>query len=218
MLRHHIRKYEQQDPEFVQQLIGGFFVDDLLTSCSGWEAALDLYEKARMRMKEGEGGLTLRKWKTNDKVLANEISEREKKKDVESTSETSDVKNTTGKGERTEPKPKVLGITWDNEADTLEFDLGKIGKDIGDAPQATKRSILSTLASLFDPHGIVSPIAVVAKILFQELCVLKLGWDDSLPAELCVRWETSLRNSKETNKIYIPRCVLDYNKEDVLSV
>ena len=39
----------------------------------------------------------------------------------------------------------------------------------------TKRSILSILASLFDPQEIISPIAVTAMVLSQDLCVQKLG-------------------------------------------
>ena len=80
-------------------------------------------------------------------------------------------------------KPRVLGITWDNKRDTLEFNLGKVGKEIGKSSTATKRGIINTLASVFDPHGLDSPVAVSAKILFQELCVETLGWDDPLPAE-----------------------------------
>ena len=33
VLRHHIRRYEEEDPEFFNTLLGGFFVDDLVTSC-----------------------------------------------------------------------------------------------------------------------------------------------------------------------------------------
>ena len=79
----------------------------------------------------------------------------------------SSAKNVMGQVESAEAKLKVLGITWDKNTDTLEIDLGKVGKNIGDAKQVTKRGILSTLASLFDPHGIASTLIVVAKILFQ---------------------------------------------------
>ena len=42
----------------------------------------------------------------------------------------------------------------------------------------TKRGILSTLTSHFDPLGLVSPIGVAGKVLFQDLCKDKLGWDN----------------------------------------
>jgi len=53
----------------------------------------------------------------------------------------------------------------------------------------TKRGILSTLASVFDPHGLISPVVVSAKILFQELCQGKLDWGDPLPEDKQGRWE-----------------------------
>ena len=84
-----------------------------------------------------------------------------------STAHISSAKNVTGQVEIAEAKLKVLCITRDSNADTLEIDLGKVGKNIGDAEQVTKRGILGTLACLFDPNGIASPLTVVAKILFQ---------------------------------------------------
>ena len=64
-LRHHIKKDENEDPEFVEKMIGGFFVDDLVVGCEDTQEALTLYKKAKSRM--SEAGFHLRKWKTNDK-------------------------------------------------------------------------------------------------------------------------------------------------------
>eukprot|EP00112_Aurelia_sp_Birch-Aquarium-sp1_P002538 Seg128.14 transcript_id=Seg128.14/GoldUCD/mRNA.D3Y31 product="hypothetical protein" protein_id=Seg128.14/GoldUCD/D3Y31 len=214
VLRHHIRRYEEEDPEFVNTLIGGFFVDDLVTGCGDPQEALTLYEKAKRRMKEG--GFALRKWKTNDGELAKEIAQRDGesvKKEANATEDPLYAQETLDEQSTGDGKGKVLGISWDNERDTLEFDLGKVGKEIGKTSQATKRGILSTLASLFDHHGLVSPVAVSAKILFQELCLEKLGRDDPLPEDKCVRWETWLKDLKCTNTISIPRCVVDESKE-----
>ena len=218
VLRHHITRYENEDPEFVNTLIGGFFVDDLVTGCADPQEALTLYEKAKRRMKEG--GFTLRKWKTNDEELAKEIAQREgesEKKEQKTTGDPSYAQETLGAQSTADGKGKVLGIAWDNERDTLEFDLGKVSKEIGKTSQTTKRGILSTLASLFDPHGLVSPVAVTAKILFQELCLEKLGWDDPLPEDKRVRWETWLKDLKCTNTISVPRCVFAECKGKVLS-
>ena len=72
--------------------------------------------------------------------------------------------------EETGEKTKVLGIVWDTEKDNLQLELGKMLKLGGNAP--TKRGILITLASLFAPMGILSPVAVIAKVLFR-ICVRK---------------------------------------------
>ena len=62
-------------------------------------------------------------------------------------------------------KTKVLGITWHYNKNIWEFPPDVKGGEIDMGVQATKRGILSSLASLFDPLGLISPIAVSAKIL-----------------------------------------------------
>ena len=217
VLQHHFQSYQDVDPEFVRRMIEGFFVDDLVTGCSNTQEAYTLYKKARMRMLEG--GFRLRKRKTNDKALGVKIAECEKEiEDKERKSaheECSYAKETPGVSRDIGGKTKVLGIPWDSERDALEFDLVRVGHASNTTP--TKRGILSTLATLFDPLGLVSPIGVVAKVLFQELCMEKVGWDDPLPQDKVARLETWLGNLKKTNTISIPRCVLDGTDGKILS-
>ena len=132
-----------------------------------------------------EGGFTLRKWKTNDSVLAGIISQGEVKVIAEN-EENSYVKETLGVEDHSNGSAKVLGITWDNQKDLLEFELCKLGKEIKNTHCPTKRDILSILASLFDPLGLTSPVTVTAKITFQELCLEKLNWDDPLSKDKCL--------------------------------
>jgi hypothetical protein len=42
----------------------------------------------------------------------------------------------------------------------------------------TKRNVLSELSRIFDPLGIISPVLVSMKLLFQELCSENYDWDD----------------------------------------
>ena len=68
---------------------------------------------------------------------------------------------------------KVLGQAWDSDNDSLHFNFEVLANK-AKSLQATKRNVLSLLASLFDPLGIVSPVTVSMKILFQEICNQKL--------------------------------------------
>ena len=219
VLRHHIMRYKEKDPEFVAKMIGGFFVDDLVTGCNDTQGALILYEKARDRMKEG--GFTLRKWKTNDGELADKIAKKEsewiERKSNPNLEDQSFAKETLGTIGNMSEKTKVLGITWDYNKDIWEFPLDIKGGEIDKSVQATKRGILSSLASLFDPLGLVSPIAVSAKILFQELCLEKLGWDDPLPIDKANRWEAWLRDLKGAGTISVPRCAVSVKKGTLVS-
>lgn len=176
VLRHHVNRYKNVDSQFVECLTKAFFVNDLVTSCHDSTTAHALYEKARERM--SEGGFKLRKWKTNDKIVARKIQENENASTHKNVlSETESVRENPVLSE--DKKNKVLGLVWDNEQDSLEFNLSKIYGNVSSAIP-TKRGILSTLATLYDPLGLISPIAVPAMILFQDLCLDKLDWDSPL--------------------------------------
>ena len=85
-------------------------------------------------------------------------------------------------------KIKVLGICWDTKEDTLEIDLQKVEQKTA-TERATKRSILSSLAIIYDPLGIVSPVAINDKVMFQEMCQKNLGWDDPIPEDKELQWK-----------------------------
>uniref|UniRef100_A0A182NZE3 Uncharacterized protein n=1 Tax=Anopheles epiroticus TaxID=199890 RepID=A0A182NZE3_9DIPT len=59
----------------------------------------------------------------------------------------------------------VLGISWRPESDELIFDSSVCDN----ADTSTKQSILSRIAKMYDPLGLVAPVIVRAKILMQEL-------------------------------------------------
>ena len=44
--------------------------------------------------------------------------------------------------------------------------------------QPTKRNILSIISTIYDPVGYLQPITIPLKILFQEICKLKVDWDE----------------------------------------
>jgi len=139
------------------------------------QGALILYEKARDRMKEGR--FTLRKRKTNFGEQAMKIARKEhegiEKKPNSNIEDQSFAKEKLGTIEKMSEKTKVLGITWDYNKDIWGFPLDVKGGEIDKGLQATKRGILSSLALLFDPLGLISSIAVSVKILFQELFLEK---------------------------------------------
>ena len=44
-----------------------------------------------------------------------------------------------------------------------------------------KRGILSGLAKVYDPLGVVSPVMVVAGKIFQDVCNQGTSWDSPVP-------------------------------------
>eukprot|EP00794_Sanderia_malayensis_P015458 gene15458-biopygen12863 len=67
-----------------------------------------------------------------------------------------------------------------------------------------------------DNSGIVSPLCVKAKIIFQELCKQNLGWDDPVPEEQQRRWEAWVSELNEVKSITIPRFMFYEGEGEVL--
>ena len=220
VLRHHINKYVEEDPELVRKLIGGFFVDDLVTGGKDVKGTLLLYKKAKETMKAG--GFSLRKWKTHNAELAREIDRLEnaegRERENDPGSNVSYAKETLGASiGPAEDRGKVLGLNWNYKEDTLELDLENVGKNIDNKIMPTKRSILSTLASLFDPLGLICPVGVSARIMFQELCLGKVEWDEPLTFEKHKEWEEWLKDLTKVKEISIPRCMFEGNAGEILN-
>ncbi|XP_070068163.1 uncharacterized protein [Drosophila takahashii] len=90
-------------------------------------------------------------------------------------------------------------------ADT-EMELHQIKETTSDL--VTKRTILSIASSLFDPLGLVTPNIIVAKIILQELWLLKLHWDESVPQGIHTAWKSLLQSLTSLESVAIPRYCL----------
>ncbi|KMQ91444.1 hypothetical protein RF55_8691 [Lasius niger] len=116
------------------------------------------------------GGFELRKWASNSPVLLVDI----------------DPANhglACNKSLQANELVKILGISWNPALDTFQFQV-ELSTDIPN----TKRSILSTIARLFDHLGWVTPVIITTKIFMQQLWQLQLDWDETLPSEVFLRW------------------------------
>ncbi|XP_076377847.1 uncharacterized protein LOC117225086 [Megalopta genalis] len=164
-------------------IINDFYVDDLLT---GTETILDA-QKLRDEITNilEQAGFQLRKWVTNSpNILKNNLEPVEEK-------EISIDKD-----------PKTLGLLWSPDEDLLRFSLS-----FEKHRRVTKRVILSEIAQIFDPLGIIGPIITRAKIIMQELWQLKTGWDESISQELHTQWQQYRNDLQELVSLKIPRGV-----------
>ena len=62
-----------------------------------------------------------------------------------------------------------------------------------------KRIILSSTAKILDPLGIMSPVFVAFKILFQDIRKKEADWDTPLGGEILKQWRSLLRHAKHFN-------------------
>ncbi|KAI3356834.1 hypothetical protein L3Q82_003487 [Scortum barcoo] len=97
---------------------------------------------------------------------------------------------------------RALGVQWCVEADEFQFRV-----TVKDNP-LTRRGVLSTVASVFDPLGLAAPFILLGKQILQTLCRDKVGWDEALPAHILPKWESWLRDLPHLAALKIPRSYL----------
>ena len=95
---------------------------------------------------------------------------------------------------------RVLGIQWKVNLDHFTFNVKLPEKPF------TRRGILSTVASLFDPLGFVAPVLLEAKQILQTLNKRNLGWDEPIAEVELEQWRFWIEGLPVLNSIEIPRC------------
>ena len=73
----------------------------------------------------------------------------------------------------------------------------------------TKRNRLKIIASIYDPIGIISPVVVLFKILFQKISLLKCECASDLNPGLASGWKKLLNSLKEMT-FTVPRFYFRY--------
>jgi len=98
------------------------------------------------------------------------------------------------------PMKKVLGVQWCIDSDAFKFRI-----TLNDKPW-TRRGVLSTVSSVYDPLGFIAPVVLVGKQLLRNMCVVDSDWDSPLPDELIPIWERWRHDLCLLEHISIPRC------------
>ncbi|GFU04008.1 integrase catalytic domain-containing protein [Trichonephila clavipes] len=94
--------------------------------------------------------------------------------------------------------------------DTFSFKVDVIPRD-----SYTKRSVLSTIARLFDPLGLVGPVVSKAKMFMQKLWRLSIDWKDPLPNKVYSEWHQLLIRLESLNSINIERRIVIENPSSI---
>jgi hypothetical protein len=77
-----------------------------------------------------------------------------------------------------------------------------------DSTASTKRKVLATIASIFDPLGLLSPAVITYKTFLQKLWQDKLQWDELLPVHLQQDWNQLRQSIPQLSQIKINRKVI----------
>ena len=81
------------------------------------------------------------------------------------------------------PIERALGAQWCVESDHLQFRV-----ELKDRP-FTRREMLASISSIYDPLGLAAPFLLTGKQILQELCQDKTDWEEAKPETIRLRWE-----------------------------
>ena len=182
----HANLFLESDPEFVQKLLDSLHVDDLNSSLNDLPQAFQFFVKCKERLAEAK--FNLRKFQSNSAELEKMVKKSfPPDEEIKSTEEN-----------------KVLGISWNKYDDHIWFDLNSFSERFSQKP--TKRNVIETTASLFDPLGLINPIIVKLKII--------LDWDDFLTGDSLKLWFKIIDSFKNIPKVLINRQYCFYDISD----
>ena len=91
--------------------------------------------------------------------------------------------------------------------DVLIFDLTEIANFARNL-KPTKRNVVSVAAKFYDPFGFLSPIIIEFKLFFQEICQVKIDWDNPLNDESLKMWRKLLDGLDGVTALSLSRCYL----------
>ena len=200
VIEQHLNSWEERYPNIVAELRKSLYVDDLLTGGQTIPQAEDRKEKTVEIFEDAS--FKLHKWNSN-------VSELEVNSEPSAGNDEETYAKQQLGGDSTDTT--MLGLKWNKSSDTLTVSFSTVDS----VSTTTKRTILSKLAKVYDPLGVVSPITLEGKIIFRDVCKTKIPWDADIQGPLSRRWnewEKSLPK-EET----IPRPIVKY-REPVLNV
>jgi hypothetical protein len=180
-LREHAERHKARFPAAAPLIDKNTFMDDFAAGAEDENGAIEIYYELTAMMKLIN--LPLAKWATNSEELK-VIWKAE--------------------GQNVEAQTQVLGVSWDTEADCLFIDADGISGKLSEGP-TTKRKLLQTTASFYDPLGLFSPVSLVGKVLFQDTWSRGISWNELLPTDLGARWHAWISSLSSLSHTHVPR-------------
>ncbi|XP_015904856.2 uncharacterized protein [Parasteatoda tepidariorum] len=159
------------------------YMDDFVASAETESEIATLHKEVKELMQLIE--IPMEKWATNSPMLQSQLRDQD---------------------EGFKTTVKVLGIEWNTENDTLGNTFKTSLCAVQDKP-LTKRWLLHCIASFYDPLGLFSPFVIFGKILFQDIWILGIKWDEILPSNLATSWNAAVGELDDVSSFQIPRFI-----------
>jgi len=140
------------------------------------------------------GGFHLRQWATNSPDVVSSFPEDDR---MDSSQEV-----------------KLLGHQIDTAEDTICI------KPVQLDPEATtKRAVLASVSSVFDPTGLIAPAMTGCKVFLRSIAQAKMSWDEPLAANQLAEWQRLCKSTAiAEGMLAIPRRAVDAQSDFELHV
>ncbi|XP_056022195.1 uncharacterized protein LOC130055048 [Ostrea edulis] len=177
------------DEDVKSFVLNNFYVDDALMSVDTCEEAISILSRTQTILKE-EGNIRLHKVSSNSlSVIKSFPTEDLAKEVIDFNLDLSEAS-----------LHSSLGVSWDVFKDYFTFRVY-----CNDRP-FTKRGLLATINSLYDPIGFVSPVTIGGKFILQDVMSTVTDWDEPLSQEFSTRWRDWKESLINLESVVIPRC------------
>ncbi|XP_008214147.2 uncharacterized protein LOC103317564 [Nasonia vitripennis] len=143
------------------------YVDNMLTGTNSVEEARSICTQMTQVLRTA--GMNMRQWAANDPNILSDIESKNLDANFDLSND-----NTL----------KTLGIRWRAKTDSYVYKI----KPISVTERFTKRKILSEIAKIFDPLGLLGPIILFAKKIMQDIWKAKIDWDETVPNDIYYQW------------------------------
>ena len=170
-----------------------FYVDDALKSFSTEAEAIDVLQRAQKML--ALSNLRLHKIVSNKAEVVNAFPPEDRAEDIKDLDLTSDEL----------PIQRSLGVNWNPVSDTFTFHVPQEQKPF------TRRGVLSTTNSLFDPLGLLAPVTIKGRLLLRELSSSNLEWDSPLPQDMYDGWRRWHDSLQSLTNVHIPRTYVTFS-------
>lgn len=186
-LRRTASEATESTPEAKEFVMRNFYVDDGLASFPTEADAIKILQTSQEML--AESNIRLHKIASNSSSVMQAFPTEDWAKGVKDFDF----------GGESPPLQRSLGLGWNLVTDSFTFCVSSEEKPL------TKRGILSTVNSLFDPLGFVAPVTVGGRNIMRELSVEQYDWDAPLPTAKQEQWKLWRDSMKELEQLEIPR-------------
>lgn len=144
-------------PKAAEILKTHLYVDDLLTGANTINEARAIRDEVIALL--SRGGFTIRQWASNNVHIINDLPSNALHANF-----ALNVDRTL----------RTLGVTWNTRDDKIYYSTRPFNATV----KLTKRNILSEIAKIYDPLGLLGPVILYAKRLMQDVWRCGLHWDE----------------------------------------